>query len=51
MALFVQIVTIIHIMELVIGLDLGTTACKAVALDSTGRVVATAAANAFKEFT
>ena len=45
MALFAQIVTIIHIMELVIGLDLGTTACKAVALDSTGRVVATAAAN------
>jgi gluconokinase len=32
-------------MELVIGLDLGTTACKAVALDSSGRVSAKASAN------
>lgn len=32
-------------MELVIGLDLGTTNCKAVALDSSGQVVATTSAN------
>ena len=32
-------------MEFVIGLDLGTTACKAVALDSSGRITASASAN------